>query len=202
LNQAALVRSGDSVANATVQAAVEAKGGIFAPATDTNVAAAALIVQKLRAKGANESACDAVMLAAFASSAYAGVAGGTQYSKAIAGGGTAATITRAIPSGVTAVLRIKGVGIVTTKGGGSEAVGDTYHLDTELTVKNVAGTVSIVSSLTQVSVTDADTSQAATTYGFTASGGNLVITITNAAGLNAATVDTHVVNVSEQDYAA
>ena len=201
-SQAVALNPGDTISDAGVQAAAEAQGAVFAPASDANVAAAAVIVQKLRAKGANEATLGGVMLAAYASSAYAGAGGYvTPTVSAITGTGSA-VVNRAIPTGVTAVLVIESVGLVTTKGGGSESVGDTYHLRTRVTVKNVGGTVSIVSNKTEVSITDADASVATTGYTFSASGANFVTTIANAAGLNAGTIVTHTMTVSEQDYAA
>lgn len=69
--QPILLNPGDTIADTGVQAAALAQGAIFAPTTDVAVAAAALVVQKLRSKGANEVACQGVMMAAYASTAYA-----------------------------------------------------------------------------------------------------------------------------------
>ena len=193
---------GDTITDPDVQAAAIAEGAVFALTSDANVVAAALVVRKFKSKGADDAVCANVMLAAYMSSAYAGAGGySTPTTVAITGTGST-TVNRAIPTGVTAVLVIEATGIVTTKGGGSEAVGDTYHLRTEVTAKNVAGTVTIVTNKTEVSVTDADASMAATGYSFSGSGANFVTTIANAAGLNAGTIVTHAMTVTEQDYAA
>jgi hypothetical protein len=63
--------AGDSISDAGIQAAVQAAGGILAPATDPNIVAAQAVVQKLRSHGGNEFDATALMLAAYASSAYA-----------------------------------------------------------------------------------------------------------------------------------
>src|SRR5579863_3448587 len=49
--------------------AVEAAGGVCWPSADAGVTAAALVVTDLRAKGADENLCNAVMMAAAAQSA-------------------------------------------------------------------------------------------------------------------------------------
>jgi len=54
--------------NAAVQASLAAAGGVLAPTTDATVAAAAALVASQRKRGANEDVCNAIMLAAYASS--------------------------------------------------------------------------------------------------------------------------------------
>jgi len=68
--QSVVVQAGDTVADTTVQAAVEANGGLFCQTTDAVVSAAIPIVQKLRTKGANEATLNQIMLSAFMASAY------------------------------------------------------------------------------------------------------------------------------------
>ena len=70
-SQPSKVFAGESISDAGIQASVLAAGGVLAPATDANVAAAATLVTKLRSHGANEGECNAVMMSAYASTAYA-----------------------------------------------------------------------------------------------------------------------------------
>ena len=117
-----------------------------------------------------------------------------------------AAINIAVPAGATVVLTITAVAKVTTKGGGTESVGDTYHLETKITAKNVGGTVSIVSNVTQVSVQDSDASMvsleagAASAYQFSGAGANFVIGWQNPTGINAGTVVTHTIQVSSRQF--
>ena len=69
-SQPSKVFAGESISDAGIQASVLAAGGVLAPATDANVADAAALVIKMRSHGANESECNAVMMAAYTSSAY------------------------------------------------------------------------------------------------------------------------------------
>ncbi len=62
--------AGDLISDTGIQADVLAAGGVLGPSTDTNLAAAAAEVAKLRSHGANEADCTAVMMAAYASTAY------------------------------------------------------------------------------------------------------------------------------------
>jgi len=62
-------RSGESFSDPTVQAQIIAAGGQFALASNSIIAAAATTARKLRLKkGANDTACDVLMLAAFVAS--------------------------------------------------------------------------------------------------------------------------------------
>ena len=109
-----------------------------------------------------------------------------------------------IAAGAAVVFEVTIVAKITTKGGGSESVTDTYRLKTTLTAKNVGGTVSVVPSISQVSVQDSDTSMvsleagAANPYTFTGSGANLAIGWKNPTGINAGTVVTHPILVSQR----
>jgi hypothetical protein len=71
--QALVVQAGENVSDSSVQAALTADGATFAPATDANVAAAQLVVAKLRSHGANEQTCTQVMAAAAGATAYGAV---------------------------------------------------------------------------------------------------------------------------------
>jgi hypothetical protein len=54
--------------NASIQASLVAAGAVLAPTTDATVTAAANLVASQRKRGANEADCNALMLAAYASS--------------------------------------------------------------------------------------------------------------------------------------
>jgi hypothetical protein len=69
--QALVVQAGENVSDTSIQAELTAAGATFAPTGDANVAAAQLVVQKLRSHGANEQTCTNVMAAAAAQTAYA-----------------------------------------------------------------------------------------------------------------------------------
>lgn len=196
------LNAGDTVTDTSVIATAEAEGAVFGPPSDANLVAAQALVQKLRGKGRNEQELTQVMLSAYALSAYTASSYSAPYSKNATGGSATAVFSWPIAEGVTAVLRLEAVGIVTHKGGGAENVGDTYHLNTEVTVKNVGGTISIVTNETEVSVTDADASMALTAYAFTETSTDFVATVTNPSTLNTATVVTHQLTVKEIDFAA
>ena len=79
----ARIRAGEYVTNAVTATALMSAGGVLAPASDPNVAAAAAIVQKIKARGGNEDDCNSAMIAGYTYSAYQGLgipvvdAGGT-----------------------------------------------------------------------------------------------------------------------------
>lgn len=205
-SQPTTIFAGDSVTNSDIQTALKARGGVLAPATDALVVAASAVVQKMRSHGDNEQACTNVMLAAYASSAYGASGGGggvpiTPTIEAVVGGGTAGgAASIPIPKGYTARLAITVVGKITHKGGGSEAVGDTFHVDTLVTARNVSGSAAEVTNETEVSVTDSDSSMTGSSVAIGTSTGNITITPTNASGLNAATVVTWTVLVAQQNF--
>jgi hypothetical protein len=131
----------------------------------------------------------------------------SSYGGALTGPSTAGVaVPLAIPAGATMVFTITAVAKVTTKGGGTENVGDSYHLETKVTAKNVGGTVSIVNNVTQVSVQDSDPSMVslevgnASQYTFAASGANLSLGWLNPSGINAGTVVTHSILVSSRQF--
>lgn len=62
-----LIRSGETVSDPTLLANLPLAGGVLWPATDVTVSAAAALVLKLRAKGADERICTAAMIASAAS---------------------------------------------------------------------------------------------------------------------------------------
>lgn len=64
------VWAGETVTNAAIQAELIAGGGILAPATDPNLVAAQAVVAQKRHAGANEAACDQVMMAAYTTTPY------------------------------------------------------------------------------------------------------------------------------------
>src|ERR1700729_1938354 len=84
-----MFRAGSTISDAATQAAIAAEGGLLWPATDATVAAAAVIVQKLRKKGANEELGSAAMLAAAINSLNQGVSTDIQTPQAISSGSLA-----------------------------------------------------------------------------------------------------------------
>ena len=65
-----VVRSGEVISDAAVQTAVAGAGGTLVPTGNSVVDTATAIVQKLRARGANEDECDKVMIAALAFASF------------------------------------------------------------------------------------------------------------------------------------
>ena len=120
----------------------------------------------------------------------------------LTGPSASTTVAYTIPTNTATTMRIKAVSRVTTRGGGSEAVGDTNHVDTIVTVKNVAGTVSVVANSAEVSIKDADTTMAIPVghCGVAASGATAVVTFTSPSGLNALTVTTVTADVEMRSY--
>lgn len=88
--QAAPIRAGELISDSTTQALVQSAGGVLVLATDLNAAAAATLVQKLRARGGNEIDCNFLMLSAYAYSANhppdAGTDAGTDAADAASSG--------------------------------------------------------------------------------------------------------------------
>lgn len=120
----------------------------------------------------------------------------------LTGASTSTTKTIAIPAATTSVLTIDCVAKVTTRTAGSEAVGDSNHVKTTITVKNTGGTVTVVPNITEVTVTDQNTTMPlpVTQCQVVGSGANAVLTLVNPAGLNGATVVTHTAYVSQRNF--
>ncbi len=72
--QAIRVRSGDTIPDADTQARVAVAGGQMAPASDSIIASAAIIVGKLRrSRSSDDQLCDTLMLAAYTASLAAAI---------------------------------------------------------------------------------------------------------------------------------
>jgi len=96
-----MVPAGETITDALLQSALQGAGGVLWPAADVTVAAAAVIVQKLRAQGADEAFCSRAMLGAAAASLSQSDSNFVSFTKT-ADDGAAGTATAETPVGMVA----------------------------------------------------------------------------------------------------
>jgi hypothetical protein len=147
-----LIQAGSTISDAGVQAAYLSAGGVLVPATDAVLGPQAAIVQKARARGANEDTCSRMMLAALGNAAYTGAVQGAVQRQSLAQNlaaikaltsGTAFNIGAALPTNAQLV----GVQASWTEitGGALSAV--SYRVGDATTDNNVLGATDVWGSL-------------------------------------------------------
>ncbi len=93
-----------------------------------------------------------------------------------------------VPVGKSLTVDIVAIATVKAKGtGASASVGDTFACRERVTVRNVAGTVTVVATTGGVPWVDADTSMSGSGLAMSASSGSLVVSYSNPATIGTGT---------------
>jgi hypothetical protein len=149
---------GEIVTDSITQALVVEAGGQLVTESSVVLAAAAL-ARKIQAKGQDSTAQTLAMLASLLSQSSAPSTLSTMLTGASSS--TTLVLPQTVPIGHSAVLTISALAQVTTVGsGGSESLGDVYSFGARVTVKNVSGSVALVTNLQVVPEIDSDASMA------------------------------------------